>query len=124
MLPTVKDHRPREGPDILEKGLAPGQHAPQQHLRVITPFQHGMEQKGQQVEAEQKRRQVLFAMTKVVLQPGWRVAKTAFRETALHSLSSSMVLYSRDQLAKQEVWHSGKFSDDSPAGGQRLAVRE
>ena len=52
VLPTVKDHRAREGPDILAKGLAPGKHATQQRLRVITPCQHGMEQQGQQVERQ------------------------------------------------------------------------
>ena len=51
----------------MEKRLAPGKHLAQQRVLVIAPFQHGMEQKGQQVEAEQKRRQIRLAMPKVVL---------------------------------------------------------
>jgi len=38
--------------DILEKGLAPGKHLTKQRVLVITPLQHRMEQKGQQVEAQ------------------------------------------------------------------------
>src|SRR2546425_9599772 len=42
--------------------------SPQQRILVIAPLQHRMEEKGQQVEAQQKRREILLAMTKVVLQ--------------------------------------------------------
>ena len=51
----------------MEKRLAPGQHLAQQRLLVITPLQHRMEQKGEQVEAEHHRREGLLAMPKVVL---------------------------------------------------------
>ena len=66
--PTVKDHIPRSGPDILEKRLAPGQHPTQQGILVIAPFQYRMEQKGQEVKTEQKRGEVLLAMPTGVLQ--------------------------------------------------------
>ena len=52
----------------MEKRLASGKHMTKQGVFVIAPLQYRMEQQGQQVEAEQKRRQVLLAMTKVVLQ--------------------------------------------------------
>src|SRR5215510_7961649 len=52
----------------MEKRLPSGKHLAQQRVLVIVPLQHRMEQKGQQVEAEQKRRQILLAMPKVVLQ--------------------------------------------------------
>ena len=52
----------------MEKRLAPGKYTTQQRVLSIAPLQHRMKQKGQQVEAEQKRRQILLAMTKVVLQ--------------------------------------------------------
>jgi len=68
MLPTVKDHITRQGSDIIEKALAPPQDLAEQGIFGITPLQHGMEQQGEQVEAEQKRRQVLLAMPKVMLQ--------------------------------------------------------
>ena len=64
----IKDHITHEGLDIMDKRLASGQHLAQQRLRVIAPLQYRMAQKGQQVEAEQKRCQILLAMTKVVLQ--------------------------------------------------------
>ena len=66
MLPTVEDHRPRQGPDILEKGLASRQDLAQQCIFCIAPLQDGMEQKGNQVKAEHYRREVLLAMPKVV----------------------------------------------------------
>src|SRR3989454_7125148 len=52
----------------MEKRLAPGKHLAKQRVLVIAPLQHRVEQKGQQVEAEHTCRQVLLAMTKVVLQ--------------------------------------------------------
>ena len=52
----------------MEKRLAPGKHTTKQRGRIIAPLSHRMEQQGQQVEAEQKRRQILLAMTNVVLQ--------------------------------------------------------
>src|SRR5262250_3429177 len=52
----------------MEKCLAPGQYLAQQRVLVIAPFQYGMEQKSEQVEAQHKRRQMLLAMPKVVLQ--------------------------------------------------------
>ena len=52
---------------FIEKGLASDQRLAKQRIGVITPLQHRMEQKGQQVEAEQKRRQVPLAVTKIVL---------------------------------------------------------
>jgi len=64
----VKDHRPRSGLDSIAKRLAPGQYLAQQRVLVIAPFQHGMEQKGQQGAAQHKRRQILLAMPKVVRQ--------------------------------------------------------
>jgi len=64
----VKDHITHSGLDILEKRLAPGKHLAQQRILVIAPLQHRVEQQGQQVEAEQKRREVLRAMPKVVLE--------------------------------------------------------
>ena len=68
MLPIVKDHIPHQGLDILEKRLAPRQHATQYGVLIIAPLQDGVEQEGQQIETEQKRREVLLAVTKVVLQ--------------------------------------------------------
>src|SRR5258706_16112340 len=67
VIPIVKDHITHEGLDIIEKRLTPGKHATQYRIFVIAPLQHGMEQQGQQVEAEQKGGEVLFAMTKVML---------------------------------------------------------
>src|SRR5712692_9762226 len=64
----VKNHITHEGLDILEKRLAPGTHLAQQRVLGIAPFQHRMEQKGQEVETEQKRREIGLAMTTVVLQ--------------------------------------------------------
>ena len=52
----------------MEKRLAPGQHTTQQCVLNIAPLQHRMEQKGQQIEAEHKRRQIALPMTEVVLQ--------------------------------------------------------
>src|SRR3954470_5952463 len=52
----------------MEKRLAPGQYTTKHRVPIIAPLQYRMEQKGQQVEAEHKRRQILLAMTKVVLQ--------------------------------------------------------
>ena len=62
----LKDHRACEGPDIVEKGLTSHKRLPQQRLFVITPLHHGMEKQGEQVEAEQKRREILLAMTKMM----------------------------------------------------------
>ncbi len=53
-MPADKDHITHEGPEILEKGLTPHKRLPKQRLLGITPQQNGMEQQGQQVEAEQK----------------------------------------------------------------------
>ena len=66
MLPTVKDHITHQGPDIIEKGLAPRQDLAKQCILGIAPLQHGMEQKGEQVEAQHNRREILLAMPKVV----------------------------------------------------------
>ncbi len=55
VMPTVKDHIPRQGLDILDKRLAPGKHATQQGILLIAPLQHRMEQQGEEVEAEHKR---------------------------------------------------------------------
>jgi hypothetical protein len=66
-MPTVKNHIARQGANIIEKGLASGQHLAQQRIFVIAPLQDGMEKKRQQIEAEQKRCQVLLAMAKVML---------------------------------------------------------
>ena len=52
----------------MEKRLAPGKRLAQQRILGIAPLQYGVEQKGEQVEAEQKRREVPFAMPKVMLQ--------------------------------------------------------
>ena len=52
----------------MEKRLASGKHMTKQGVFVIAPLQHRMAQKGQQVEAEHQRRQILLAMPKVVLQ--------------------------------------------------------
>ena len=52
----------------MEKRLTSGNHLAQQGILVIAPLQHGMEQKGEEVEAEQQRREVLRAMPKIVLQ--------------------------------------------------------
>src|SRR3989442_9282621 len=52
----------------MEKRLAPGKHTTKQRVLSIAPLQHRMEQKGQQSEAEHKRRQIALAMTEVVLQ--------------------------------------------------------
>ena len=68
MLPIVKDHIPPQGLDILEKRLAPRQHATQSGVLIIAPLQDGVEQEGQQIETEQKRREGLLSVTKVVLQ--------------------------------------------------------
>jgi hypothetical protein len=53
---TLKNHITRQGPCIIEKGLAPGKHLAKQGIFFITPLQNRMAQKGEQVEAEQKRR--------------------------------------------------------------------
>jgi hypothetical protein len=66
-MPTVKNHRARQGANIIAKGLASGQRLAQQRLFVIAPLQDGMEKKRQPIEAEQQRCQVLLAMTKVML---------------------------------------------------------
>jgi hypothetical protein len=66
VLPTVKDHRTHQGPDILEKGLAPRQDLAKQCVLGIAPLQHGMAQQGEQVEAQHNRRERLLAMPKVV----------------------------------------------------------
>ena len=68
VMPTVKDHRTRQGLDIIEKRLAPGKHATKQGILLIAPLQHRMGQKGEEVEAEPQRCQGLLAMPKVVLQ--------------------------------------------------------
>lgn len=67
VMPTFKDHIARQGANIIEKGLASGQHVAKQGILGITPLPNGMEYKGQQVEAEHTRREVLLAMTNVVL---------------------------------------------------------
>jgi hypothetical protein len=64
----IKDHIAHEGLDIMEKRLASGKHLASQRIFGITPLQHGMEQQGEQVEAEQNRCEVLLTMAKVVLQ--------------------------------------------------------
>jgi hypothetical protein len=55
VVPPVKDHGPHSGLDSMEKRLASGQHLAQHGVLVRAPLQHGMEQKGQPGEAEQKR---------------------------------------------------------------------
>ena len=60
MLPALKDHRARQCSDILEKGLASGQHLAQQGICVIAPRQNGMKKTCQEIEAEQKRREVFL----------------------------------------------------------------
>ena len=67
VMPMLKDHRACEGPDIVEKGLTSHKRLPQQRLLVITPLHHGMEKQGEQVEAEQQRREIVLAMTKSML---------------------------------------------------------
>ncbi|MGE3541099.1 MAG: tRNA guanosine transglycosylase [Candidatus Tectimicrobiota bacterium] len=54
--------------DILEKRLAPPQHTTKQHIRRIAPLEYRVEQESQQVEAEQKRCEILLAMAEVLFQ--------------------------------------------------------
>ena len=54
----------------MEKRLAPGEDLTKQRVLVIAPLQHRLVQKGQEVEAKQKRPERLLAMPKVVLQMG------------------------------------------------------
>lgn len=64
----VKDHGTQQRLESLDKRLAPGQYTPQQRVMILAPLHHRVEQESQQVEVPQKRREVLLAMTKVVLQ--------------------------------------------------------
>ena len=66
-MPTLKDHRACQSSDIIEKCLASDQHLAKQGILVIAPLQHRMEKKRQQVEAEQKCRQVFLTVTKAML---------------------------------------------------------
>ena len=67
VLPTLKDHIACQRPNIVKKGLPSGKRLAKQRISIITPRQNGMEQKRQQIEAEQEGRQVSLAVTKVML---------------------------------------------------------
>jgi hypothetical protein len=68
VIPTGKDHITHEGLDIIEKRLTPGEPWAEQGIRVIAPCQYRREQKGQEMETEPHRREVLLARPKVVRQ--------------------------------------------------------
>jgi hypothetical protein len=55
---------------LAEKSLTSCQHPAKQRGLVVAPFQHRMEEQGEEVEAEHHRREVLLAMSKVVLPMG------------------------------------------------------
>lgn len=67
VLPTCKDHIACKCSDIIKKGLPSGKRLAKQRILLIPPRQDGMEQKRQQIETEQKRRQVSLAVAKVML---------------------------------------------------------
>lgn len=66
VVPTGKAHRACKGSEIIKKGWATGKRLASQRILLITPRQDGMEQKRQQIETEQKRRQVSLAVAKVM----------------------------------------------------------
>src|SRR5215831_5354714 len=52
----------------MEKRLTPGEHLAKQGIVMIAPFQDRMEQKGEEIETEHDRCEVLLAVTKIMLQ--------------------------------------------------------
>ena len=52
----------------MEKRLTPGEYLAKQGKVMIAPFQDRMEQKGEEIETEHDRCEVLLAVAKIMLQ--------------------------------------------------------
>ena len=52
----------------MEKRLTPGEHLAKQGIVMIAPFQDRMEQKGEEIETEHDRGEILLAVAKIMLQ--------------------------------------------------------
>ena len=68
VMPTGKHHIAGQGLHIVEKGLATGEHLAKQGVLLITPLQHRMERKGEQVQAEHRGREILLAVAEVMFE--------------------------------------------------------
>jgi hypothetical protein len=68
VIPTLEIERAGERPHVIEEGFASGQMGTQEFVLLIQQIQHRVEQQGQNVEGGEKRGQMLFPVTKIVLQ--------------------------------------------------------
>ncbi len=67
-MPAFKHHITGQGSHILKKRLASRQHLTKECVLLIAPFQHRMEQEGQQIETEHRRREILLAVAEVMFE--------------------------------------------------------
>src|SRR5688572_16446562 len=67
MRPALKHHITGQASNVLKKRMAARKHLAKHRELRSAPFQHRMEQEGQQIEAEHGRREILLAVAEVML---------------------------------------------------------